>query len=340
MAAAARTRISTDVDFEKDGRQTGFLRLPYSVHRSAYGWLPIPVVCIRNGDGPKVLLSAGNHGDEYEGQVIMTRLCRELEADDIRGRVIIMPALNAPAARAGRRTSPLEEGEAGNLNRSFPGDPDGSPTQMIAHYVESVLLAGSDYVFDLHSGGSSLMILPSALMKRSEDDARTARTIELLKVFGAPISFIDLDDSDRPISGAARRQGTIHVGTELGGGGTVSPRALEIGDKGLKRALRHIGSLDGDRYQVDDAPPTRLVTVGGPDYYVHAADDGLFEPLVDLGDDVEAGQPAAAVHVPETPWREPVIAHFERDGMVLCRRHPGRTERGDCLFHLCTDYEE
>ena len=63
----ATSRISTDIDFNRDGKQTGFLRLPHSVHRSAYGWIPIPVACLRNGKGPRVLLMAGNHGDEYEG---------------------------------------------------------------------------------------------------------------------------------------------------------------------------------------------------------------------------------------------------------------------------------
>ena len=338
MASAGETRITTDVDFEREGKQTGFLRLPYSVHRSAYGWLPIPVVCVNNGTGPRVLLMSGNHGDEYEGQVITMKLCRELDAADIRGRVIILPAANAPAARAGRRTSPLEEGEAGNLNRAFPGDPDGSPTQMIAHYIESVLLAMSEYVFDLHSGGSSLMLLPSALIKKSADEARTARSIELMKVFGAPVSYLDLDDSDRHISGAARRQGTIHLGTELGGGGMVTPEALAVGEKGLRRVLKHIGTL-GESFAVEEAPETRLVTVGGADYYVYAPDDGLFEPLVELGDEVEKDQPAGVIHFPETPWRAPSTARFGRSGMVLCKRIRGRTERGDCLFHVATDYE-
>ena len=68
-----RSRITTDLDFGREGKQTGFLRLPHSVHRSAYGYIAIPVVAIRNGDGPRVLLTAGNHGDEYEGQIVGSR---------------------------------------------------------------------------------------------------------------------------------------------------------------------------------------------------------------------------------------------------------------------------
>ena len=67
------TRLSTPIDFDADGKQCDFIRLPHSVHRSAYGYLPIPLVCIKNGDGPTVLLMSGNHGDEYEGQVTLVR---------------------------------------------------------------------------------------------------------------------------------------------------------------------------------------------------------------------------------------------------------------------------
>lgn len=332
------SRIGTEIDFGQEGKQTGFLRLPHSVHRSAYGWLPVPIVCLKNGDGPRVLLVAGNHGDEYEGQVILSKLCRELEASDICGRVVILPAANLPAVRAGMRTSPFEQGEVGNLNRSFPGNPLGGPTAMMAHYIENVLLAESDYVFDLHSGGSSLMFLPCALMKKSSDELRTQKTIDLLRAFGAPITFVDLVDTDETLSGAARRRGVIHMGTELGGAGTTTPSAMAIGEQGLRRALAYIGLLREP--ESSKGPETRLVEVGGPEYYVYSMEDGVFEPLVELGDEVEKGQPAGRINFPEKPWQQPSMATFQRSGMVLCERIPGRTERGDCLFHLATDYVE
>ena len=57
------------------------------------------------GAGPSVLLTAGNHGDEYEGQIALLKLIRDLDPGRLRGRVIVMPRLNLPAAAAGRRTS-------------------------------------------------------------------------------------------------------------------------------------------------------------------------------------------------------------------------------------------
>src|SRR5215469_9401854 len=109
------SRVWTDVDFERDGRQVGWLYLPHSVTRSAYGHLTTPVAVLKNGNaGPTVLLMGGNHGDEYEGQIALARLIRTLDTARLSGRLILLPMANAPAARAGLRVSPYD---GGNLNR-------------------------------------------------------------------------------------------------------------------------------------------------------------------------------------------------------------------------------
>src|SRR5690625_6211325 len=101
--------IFSEIDFEKNGKQLGFLRLPHSVHHSAYGWIPIPIASIKNGDGPTVLIMGGNHGDEYEGQILAANLIRLLEPDMLNGQVILLPMANFPAAKAGKRTSPIDK---------------------------------------------------------------------------------------------------------------------------------------------------------------------------------------------------------------------------------------
>lgn len=330
------SRLFNEVDFTRNGKQYGSLRLPYSTHESAYGFIPIPIVCVRNGEGPRVLLVAGNHGDEYEGQVALTKLAHDLDPDRVSGRVIMLTAANLPAALAGRRTSPLDPGEAGNLNRMFPGAVRGSPTAMISHYIDSVLLADTDYVFDLHSGGSSLMYIPSTEIKRAENPATTGKMIELTALFGAPVSVIGITDIPDNLAVAARRRGLIHMGTELGGAGTVSLDALRMVEAGLRRALAHIGVIPSNP-ALGTPRPSRMMEVGGPDYYVYASEDGVFEPLADLGETVVGGQPAAAIHFPENPGRSSVTVSFLRDGVVICKRVPARTRRGDCLFHLATD---
>jgi uncharacterized protein len=332
--AGSQSRLTSEVDFDRDGKQHGFIRLPYSVHRSAYGWIPIPVACIKNGEGPRVLLMAGNHGDEYEGQVALGKLIRSVEPSQVKGRIIILPSANFPAAMAGMRTSPLDEG---NLNRSFPGDAYGGPTDQIADYIETVLLPQCDFVFDFHSGGSSLTYIPSTLMRRPQTAEGLAQGIELMRNFGAPIGYLAEGGwGDHTLTAAAARAGVRHMGTEIAGGGQVTPAALRILETGIRRILTAIGALS------DEPPPaaaaTRIMQIRGSDYYVYAPDPGLFEPLVELGDEIEAGAPAGLIHPHDTPWRAPATASFERTGTVICKRVPGRVERGDCLFHLATDF--
>lgn len=332
----AKSRLVPEVDLDRPGMQRGFVRLFHSVHRSAYGYIPIPIVVLKNGDGPTALFISGTHGDEYEGQVALCNLARTLQPDAIQGRVILLPAANLPAAAAGLRTSPVDEG---NLNRLFPGDPDGTVTEQIAWFIEHELVARADIVVDLHSGGSSLHYIPAALMMQDDaDPARQARLVAALKAFAAPIAYVGHaqpgQGAQRTTSGAAQRQGALSLGTELGGSGTVTTPALQVAERGLRNILAHIGITD----PATAAPgPTRILDVGGPDYFVYASGTGLFEPLAEPGDTVAAGQPAARIHTPETPWAPAETVHFARDGLVLCKRIPGRTVRGDCLFHLGTD---
>jgi len=327
------SRLSADIDLMAEGKATGFVRVPHSVHRSAYGWIPIPIARIKNGDGPDVLMQAGNHGDEWEGQIGLGNLIRSLQPKDIKGRLVILPSANFPAAMAGQRTSPIDDG---NLNRTFPGNADGTITEQIAHFIEHVLLPTFDYSFDFHSGGSSLTYIPSALAARHDDPERMRKVVGMLKAFGAPVSYLAAapQGGGRTFTSASYRQGVISMGTELGGGGLVTPHSLTVAQDGMRRVLAHIGLLQGP---VPAPTPTRLTEIGGDDYYVYAPDGGLFEPLVELGDEVTAGQPAARIHFHHTPWREPEMVPFKRAGLVLCKRVPARCERGDCLFHLATD---
>ena len=117
--------VKSTIDFEQDGLQHGFLKLPHSHDESAYGSVMIPISIAKNGEGPTALLTGGNHGDEYEGPIALFDLAQTIDPRQIRGRVILVPAMNYPAFQAGKRTSPID---SGNMNRSFPGNPEGSIT--------------------------------------------------------------------------------------------------------------------------------------------------------------------------------------------------------------------
>ena len=325
------TKIISTVDFDLDGKQVGRLHLPHSVTRSAYGVLPIPVAVIRNGSGPQVLLSAGNHGDEYEGQVVLTRLIQELQPEQIRGGLIIIPALNLPAALAATRVSPLD---AGNLNRVFPGDPDGGPTWQIADYVEQHLLTRVDVVIDFHGGGASLDYRPHASTHFAPDAPaeHKRQSLDLVSKLGVPhVMVFEKRMNKGGLPDAAIRQGVISLGGEYGGMGSVSRSGVQLVQQAVDRLLAALG-VKGEL--PNDLETPQVLHIFGPDAYVYAPEPGVFEPATDLGDEVRAGDLCGEVLFPENPSRSPVPVTFAGGGTVVCKRHPGRVEAGDCVAHL------
>lgn len=326
--------ISSDIDLEAEGVRSGALRLPYSHDRSAYGFIPIPVTVARKGDGPTVLLTGGNHGDEYEGPIVLRRIIAGLDLSRLNGRLIIIPALNAPAFLAGSRTSPIDKG---NLNRLFPGKRNGTPTEMIAHYVESVLFPMADYVFDAHSGGKSLDYLPVLFLGTGGEGADMAHLEELAALF-SPDHYLVMDmlGEDRTIGAAASRSKAHFLTGEFGGAGSVNLAGVEALEKGLRSVLDGIGVLRDEaiRDWRRARPAPKRHRMSGARDYVFAPRPGMFEPAFRLGDTVAQGALAGRIHDLTDPTAAPVEVFFAASGLAVCIRTHALVEAGDCLGHI------
>jgi N-alpha-acetyl-L-2,4-diaminobutyrate deacetylase len=317
--------IRPSVDYNQDGVQHGFLRLPYSRDDSAWGAVMIPIAVIKNGEGPTALLTGANHGDEYEGPIALLKLAGSLKPSEVNGRVIIVPAMNYPAFRAGRRTSPID---MGNLNRLFPGRPDGSVTEKIADYFQRFLLPLADIVLDYHSGGRTLEFLPFAAVHELPDKEQEARCVAAMEAFNAPYSMKLLElDAVGMYDTAAEEQGKIFVSTELGGGGSATTRSVRIADRGVRNLLIHAGILEGEM----EMEPTVRLAMPGEEAYVISASEGVIEMCRDLGEEVEADQPVARVYPPDRTGAEPVVYRARMRGLLVGRHFPGLIKTGDCL---------
>ncbi|MGH1482820.1 MAG: succinylglutamate desuccinylase/aspartoacylase family protein [Geminicoccales bacterium] len=325
------TGIFNPIDPQQDGKIVTHLSLPYSIDRSPYYQIKIPICHIRNGDGPRVLLTAGNHGDEYEGELTLLKLIQKLEPADVSGTVTIMPAANLPAVMAARRRSPFDDG---NLNRVFPGNPQGTPTERIAHFIETDLVPRHDILFDLHSGGTSMAHLPCALMERYTDAALHEKSLTAMRALGMPYGFIANNGSDTPTSiGAAFRAGIPSIAGEFGGGGTVTPLTMRLTAEAVDRLLMYQGVVDHPVLAPDAGPPNETVLLGldRQSLFVYALREAWFEPAVNLGDQVEAGQLAGWLHDLKEITRPADALHFEEGGIVLALRLHTHCQAGDCL---------
>ena len=321
----SQSPVRTTVDFDAEGVQHGHLKIPYSGDDSAWGAIMIPVTVVKNDVGPTVIFTGANHGDEYEGPIALWWLSNELKSKDIRGRVIIVPAMNYPAFKAGKRTSSID---GGNMNRTFPGRPDGTITEIIADYFNRVLLPMADYVADMHSGGKTLDFVPFACAHVLEDKHQQARCVAAMEAFNAPYSLMLLElDSAKMYDTAAEKMGKVFIGTELGGGGSASATTVAIAKRGILNLLKHAGILSGEP-ELD--PSISLVT---PDHrsFVTSEHSGLLEMCVDLGADVKNGEVIALVHDIERTGTQPVEYKATIDGVLAGRHYPSLTQPGDNL---------
>ncbi|MFN9987434.1 MAG: succinylglutamate desuccinylase/aspartoacylase family protein, partial [Pirellula sp.] len=286
---------------------------------------------LARGEGPTVLVLGGNHGDEYQGQIAAMRLARELTPDVIHGRLILIPSLNFPAARAATRLSPLD---GMNMNRAFPGNAEGSVTSQIAHYLTHTLFPMSDAVIDIHSGGRSMDFVPCSHMHLVPDQSQRRKMLEAMLAWNTDFSFLYTDIAGSgllPVE--AENQGKTVVTTELGGGEGVPASVHRIAQGGLRNVLIHLGVLEGELQTRASLgkPPAILTQALHADNYLLAPESGVFEVAVDLGDRVSRGQPVGYIHHLERPDREPETIESSRDGFLITARVPCLTQQGDCV---------
>ena len=326
--------LPEDISFDKDGKYISSLRIPLSTNTSGWGSLLLPVIVIRNGDGLTVLFTGGNHGDEYEGPVALRKLANSLKPEEIRGQVIIVPYLNYPAVLAGTRLSPVD---GLNMNRSFPGNPKGSITPMIADFVYRELVLRSDVVIDFHSGGNSMIFEPCTVIHHLENVEQMRNTIAAARKFGAPISLVLRElDSTGMLDTAVENIGKIFISTELAGGGSVSPRTLRIAENGIQNILRHFKVLPANSEPVPETRFMETPDVGG---YLMAPQEGLYETLVELGDPVKKGQSLGRIHSITHIDAPPVEVQSQIDGVLITRAGSAPVKNWDTIAVMATDID-
>lgn len=335
--ASDQSKVSCSIDLAADGKRFGHLGIPHSHNDSGWGAVHLPIVSIRNGTGPTLVFTGGNHGDEYEGPIALMKLARSLEPEAVAGQAIIIPALNFPALMAGTRLSPID---GVNMNRAFPGKRDGGVSSMIAHFVHREILSRADCVLDIHSGGKSMMFSPFACYHRIPDEAVMAKAKQAMLAFDAPISLelVELD-AEGMIDTAVEDMGKIFVGTELGGGGTTTTETVAIAEVGARNLLAHFGVIDEAPVsrEARGLAPTRMMHMPDADCYIISEDAGLYEALVDLGTTVETGDTIGQVHFPEKPERAPAAYRARRPGTLIGRTHKALVAAGDFLALIALD---
>lgn len=246
--------------------------------------LDVPALEITGtGDGPLLTVLAGVHGCEYAPMAAQRIWARGLADRELRGRVLAVPVLNLPAFRG--RTPFVVPDDGKNLNRCFPGNPEGSLAERLAHDTFTKIIKGSDALIDMHAGDMVEALQPFALYDAGPAEARAR---DMAGAYGLGYVIRQEPGPDRAVAGttsaAAAEIGIPAIIAEAGGCGLVQRAAVEAHVHGLTRVLALLGmSAAGPR---QDAPPAYLQRF----LWLRSRDEGWWEPTAQAGETVAEGQ--------------------------------------------------
>jgi uncharacterized protein len=255
--------------------------------------LEVPVVELTGArDGPLLTVIAGVHGCEYVPMAAVREWATALERREISGRIRAVPVLNVTAFRARSPFVVPEDGK--NLNRCFPGNPDGTLAERLADAAFTQLISGSDAVIDAHCGDLVEALEPFALYEAGPAEA-AARDLAL--AYGLGYIIRQERGPDRGVagtsSGAAAAAGIPAITAEAGGCGLVERWAVDAHLRGLDAVLVQLGMATP--VTADGAVSGRKPAILGRFLWLRCAAGGWWEPAVAAGEVVSAGQPLGTV---------------------------------------------
>ncbi|MFF3332927.1 succinylglutamate desuccinylase/aspartoacylase family protein [Streptomyces sp. NPDC002888] len=250
--------------------------------------------------GPRVLITAGVHGGEFTGIDAATRLAALLEPGEVHGQVVVCPVANPPAVYQGRLgVSPLD---GVNINRVFPGDPEGGPTERLAAWLFAHLVDGADAYVDLHSGGIDEVLKDFVGYRLTGDPELDAKTADMAEALGIEDVIFGMNADGGNSHAAAARRGVPAILVETGQLGERDAGTARRLVDGLYGVLGRLGVLDTKPQ--DDTAVRAWVWAAG----VTCEATGLWFPEFTAGDDVTEGQILGRVIDPADGQEHKVLA--------------------------------
>lgn len=246
----------------------------------------VPVIVVAGAeDGPRVAVTGGIHGAEYVAIEAARRVGMSLDPARLRGTLVVVPIANTASYHARSIYTSALDGE--NLNRVFPGDPDGTPSQVLADWLFRAIIAPSEYYIDMHGGDAIEALVPFVLAPRYGDPDLDARALAMARATG--IARIIHGDVRGSTCGAAAAAGIPAVLAEIGGQGVWREEEVVAHRNSTLRVLQHLGVLDGVPAAAGEGSVYETFA------WMRAEASGLFHPAVGVGERVERGQPVGAI---------------------------------------------
>lgn len=322
-----------ELDLESPGRRDYWVALE---HDSLWGDHLIPLTVMVGPDaepGRGVYASGSNHGNEFEGPVVIKNLLREINTEDVLGRIILVPVLNPSAFGSATRESVDDDGV--NLNRAFVDGAGKEPalagiTHRIAAFVRDYLWPQVHVVHDLHAGGPGYEFALCSSFHSVEDPDQAKQIEETARWYGVPFVSMYQDGTPGLLPSDAERAGKITIGSELGWGEAINPDGVRYGRQGVLASAIHLGQLAGSIEPIGhhaDGTQERVQLVDR-ECYVNAPFAGMYSPLYRCGKKVSAGEVVGHLHDFNRIDEAAAEVRAPVDGYIICQAWRNPVARG------------
>jgi predicted deacylase len=281
--------------------------------RAGLGEFEFPVLIVNGTQpGPRLCITAGVHGDEYEGMEAVRRVLRQTNPATLRGALVGIPCLNLAAFETATRSSNID---GLNLNRIFPGDAGGSPSLRLAATFLRVVIREVDALVDLHTGGGFGEITPITIVQKGYETL----AMGLGQAIGHELLWLGGE-----WGGTARisalQAGKVAVTVEVGGGGGCREETIAAHVDGIRSAMRYLRMIGGT-----PAVRREYRVVSGT--FDRAAAGGFFLGRARPGGECTAGDPVGVIVDHFGDERQVINAPY--DGVVLWIRRRASIQPGE-----------
>ncbi len=255
-------------------RATGFIQVPGGVDAPT----SIPVIVIQGAKaGPRLALVAGSHGTEYASIIALERLGQSVNPAELSGTLVILPLINL--ASFAQKVPHLNPTDGKNMNRMYPGNPNGTQTERASWAIGKQVVEPSDYLIDLHGGDLDENLRRYSYWPVTGNAKLDATTRGMVLAFGFDHIVIQknagpVTPGATPISRFSEGLGKPTVIAEAGHAGTTNAEDVEALVQGSENVMRYLKMLPGEGIPVEHPVWIGEITTVRSDH------DGIFYPLV------------------------------------------------------------
>ncbi|MFB6106592.1 MAG: succinylglutamate desuccinylase/aspartoacylase family protein [Halobacteriaceae archaeon] len=303
-------------------RAVGRLQVGETRDGSAVG---LPVTVVNGADEGKTLyVQAASDGDELNGVGVVQRVVPQIDPAELSGAVVVVGVVNYHAFQVAQHRNPVDDTK---LNRTYPGDPNGSSSERIAHATFQAA-TDADLILDLHQGSTSRMI-DEVRVRCGRRHRRHGECLRLAKVFGIG-HVLDQRGPEGQLARAAPDEGVPTIDPELGGAVGWDEESVELGVQGVLNVLRHYDFLDGESATERQTRATGFDRHGAPR-------GGLVRFHADLGARVTAGD--LLYEVTTVFGERKAAVRADHDGILWRARRLPQVATGEYVCSVGTDVD-